>query len=152
MGLPCSVLTASGAENGADILAAAGPAVFAQAAALALRGSNTERVTRFDFRQAEFTYTPDLSGLRSQLQLALVLFIVGLILWPISIWADVRARQHEADALNNQIATICAQTFSGTLCTQAPFKALEPEVRSTREVANHLGVTGNGLSALEVMR
>jgi hypothetical protein len=25
-------------------------------------------------------------------------------------------------------------------------------VRSTRELANHLGITGNGLSALEVMR
>ena len=147
-GLPCAVLSASGAEA----LNTAGPAVFANAAALALRGSTTARTTQFDFRQAEFRYTPDLSGLSSQLRLAVALFALGLILWPLSTWSDLRARQREADALRGQVATICSQTFPQVSCGEQPFEVIESEVRSTRELANHLGVTGSGLSALDVMR
>ena len=147
-GLPCAVLSASGAEA----LNTAGPAVFAHAAALALRGSRTARTTQFNFRQAEFSYTPDLSGLRSQLRLAVVLFALGLILWPLSVWSDLKARQREAEALKGQIATICAQTFPQVACSEQPFEAIEIQVRFKRELANHLGITGSGLSALEVMR
>jgi type IV pilus assembly protein PilM len=151
-GLPCSVLTVSGAEASTNALAAAGPPVFAQAAALALRGSTTARVTELDFRQGEFEYTPDLSGLSSQLRLALFLFILCLVLWPISLWSDLRTRRSQADALYAQLETICTQTFPDAACAPNPFQRIENEVRSTRELANHLGVTGNGLSALEVMR
>ena len=146
-GLPCAVLSASGTET----LSKAGTAAFAHAAALALRGS-TARTTQFDFRQAEFTYAQDLPGLSSQLQLAVALFAIALILWPLSIWSDLRERQREADALKGQIATICAQVFPQLSCGDASFDAIESEVRTTRELADHLGITGNGLSALDVMR
>ncbi len=49
-------------------------------------------------------------------------------------------------------ASICSQVFPQISCSERPFEAIESEVRSTRELANHLGITGNGLSALDVMR
>src|SRR5262249_26896451 len=69
MGMSTRVLEVTREGDGAEELAQAGPAVFAQAAALALRGASTERVTQTDFRQAELAYAPDLTGLRPQLQL-----------------------------------------------------------------------------------
>ena len=151
-GLPCSVLTVSGSEEGTEALAAADTLVFAQAAALALRGSMTARVTQLDFRQDEFRYTPDLSGLRSQLRLALTLFLVCLFLWPLGSWSELAGKLRHRKAVTAQIEQICAQTFPDADCAAEPYQTFAREVRATRELANHLGVTGNGLSALEVLR
>src|SRR5262249_14486338 len=59
-GLPTKVLEVAREGDGAEELDQAGAAVFAQAAALALRGASTERVTQSDFRQYELAYSPDL--------------------------------------------------------------------------------------------
>jgi hypothetical protein len=72
-------MTRSG--DGAEEFAQAGPALFAQAAALALRGAATERVTQIDFRQGDLGYSPDLSGLRPQLRLTVGLFVLFLAVW-----------------------------------------------------------------------
>ena len=61
-GLPARVLEVTRSGDGAEDFAEAGPALFAQAAALALRGAATERVTQTDFRQGDLAYSPDLSG------------------------------------------------------------------------------------------
>jgi len=151
-GLPCSVLTLSGSEEGTEALAEANPLVFAQAAALALRGSMTARVTQIDFRKGEFRYTPDLSGLRSQLRLALTLFLVCLFLWPLTNWFERGGKLRHRKAVTAQIEQICEQTFPDADCATEPYQTFESEVRATRELANHLGVTGSGLSALEVLR
>lgn len=125
---------------------------FAHALALALRASNTERVTAIDLRQDEFAYVPDLSGMRGQLQLALGLFGLVLLLWVSSLAAQVWSAGAHADALRAQLRSIYLETSPGETPPPDPARALEAELRETRELANHLGVTGSGPSVLEVLR
>jgi type II secretory pathway component PulL len=74
--------------------------------------------------------------------LVLLLANLGVELW---------ARDRRADALAEQLAGVYSLTF-GEGGGSDPFSAMETRVRETRDLANHLGVTGNGLSALEVLR
>jgi type IV pilus assembly protein PilM len=152
VGIPCSVLTAASAESGAEMLASAGTPSFAQAVSLALRISTSERVTQLDLRQGEFEYAADLSGLRSQLRIALPLFIICLLLWPISLYSAVLARSNQAENLRARLKTVCEQTFPRASCETNTYQVMKDELRTTRELAEHLGVTSSGLSALDVLR
>ncbi|MFI5315879.1 MAG: pilus assembly protein PilM [Myxococcota bacterium] len=151
-GLPTRVLEVSRSGDGAELLSEAGPAVFAQAAALALRGASTERVTQTDFRQAELAYAPDLSGLRPQLRLTVGLFALFLALWTASAAARAYFAGHRIERLRGEVASILTQTFAGVDPGKDPLKTFETRAAETRALAAHLGVTGKGLSMLEILR
>ncbi|MFQ5515643.1 MAG: pilus assembly protein PilM [Myxococcota bacterium] len=150
--LPTSILDVKEARAGLEGLAEAGTARFAQAAALALRGSTSERVTELDLRQGEFEYVPDLSGLRTQLRLAVGLFALCLLLWPASLYSGVLARTSRAETLHRSLESACLAVAPDAHCSEDPYAALEERLRTTREIASHLGVTGRGLSMLELVR
>jgi len=152
LGVPCVVLEVPLRDPELAPLAEAGPAVFAQAAALALRGAPTARVTSFDFRQREFAWVPDLSDLRRSAGATLALAGLVLVLWVGSLLVERGARDRRADALSERIAALHEATFGERPPNGDAFAALEAKTRETRELAAHLGVTGLGLSALEVLR
>jgi type IV pilus assembly protein PilM len=151
-GLPTRVLEVSRSGGGADELAQAGPAVFAQAAALALRGASTERVTQTDFRQGELAYSPDLSGLRPQLRLTVGLFGLFLVLWVASAATRAWWASHRIGQLRAEVASILTQTFPDAQPGSEPLQVFEARAAETRALAAHLGVTGKGLSVLEILR
>ncbi|HXZ86204.1 MAG TPA: hypothetical protein VEI82_12015, partial [Myxococcota bacterium] len=59
---------------------------------------------------------------------------------------------HRASQLRGQVASILEQTFPGTAPGADPLKTFEAKAAETRALAAHLGVTGKGLSVLEVLR
>jgi general secretion pathway protein L len=152
IGLPCRRLQVPESAPEVAALARAGPERFAQAAALALRGASTRRVTTVDFRQGEFAYTPDLTDLRRGLQVSVGLLAAVLLLWIGSLAAEVASENRRATRLREAIANVYAQTFPDAPPESDAFRALEQRVQSTRELAEHLGVTGTGLSGLDVLR
>lgn len=151
-GLPARVLEVTRSGDGAEDFAEAGPALFAQAAALALRGAATERVTQTDFRQGDLAYSPDLSGLRPQLRLTVGLFALFLVVWAASAGTRAWYASHRVGALRGEVASILTQVFPGTEPGADPLKTLETKAAETRALAAHLGVTGKGLSVLEILR
>jgi general secretion pathway protein L len=151
-GLPCHVLTVRDGEKPMASLSEAGAGLYGQAAALALRGASTERVTRTDFRQADLSYTPDLSGMSRQLQFCLALFGLFLALWIGSGVARNVANGRSVRQLRADMQSIFSQTFPDAPAVADPLAALETRTREMRELANHLGVTDSGLSVLDVLR
>jgi len=151
-GLPTRVLEVTRRSDGGDRFADAGAALFAQAAALALRGSSTERVTQSDFRQADLAYAPDLSGLRPQLRFTVGLFGLFLALWVASAIFAAWLEGRRVESSEAELASIYAQVFPDAQPSDVPLEALEKRAAETRELAAHLGVTGKGLSVLEILR
>lgn len=152
LGLPCAPIEVPLGDPELEPLSEAGPAVFAQATALALRGAPTARVTHFDFRSGEFAYTPDLGDLRRSLGFTIALVAAVLVLLVSNLAVELWARERRADALAEQLGGVYSLTFGDDAGGADPFASMEQRVRETRDLANHLGVTGNGLSALEVLR
>jgi general secretion pathway protein L len=150
-GLPARVLEVSREGEGAERFAEAGAALYAQAAALALRGSSTERITQSDFRQADLAYAPDLTGLRPQLRIAVGLFALFLVLWVASAGSRAWLEGRRSAALRADIGSIHEQVF-GAAPQGEPIESLEKRAAETRALAAHLGVTGKGLSVLEILR
>ena len=151
-GIACRVLSVPRGVEGATGLARAAAPIFAQAAALALRGAGPTRTTRSDFRQDEFVYVPDLSGLRPQLQLTTVLFAVLLLLWPASYAARSISSSSRESALEDNIAALYTAALPGAPAPPDPMKGLEDKFAEVQDLANHLGVTGLGQSPLELLR
>lgn len=151
IGLACDALPVPPGDEGRSLLASVGPDRFANAAALALRAAPTARVTRLDFRREEFRYTPDLSDLRRALRPTAALAALVLALWIASLGARAFDYARQADALRAQLNAIHAQAFPDAPTPADPLEAIETRVQETRELASHLGVTGNGLSPLEVL-
>jgi type IV pilus assembly protein PilM len=151
-GIPCRVLSVPRGVEGATGLARAAVPIFAQATALALRGAGSTRSTRSDFRQDEFAYVPDLSGLRPQLQLTTVLFAVLLLLWPASYAARSISASSRAGALEDNIGALYSAALPGQPVPADPMKGLEDKYGEVQDLANHLGVTGLGQSPLELLR
>jgi hypothetical protein len=132
-------------------LAGANLAAFAQAAALALRASRTERVTDIDFRQEEFAQVPDLSALRGQLQLTLALFGLLLVLWMAGSAVRSAVADYGVSARERELQSLYAQLYPDASAAPDALRALESRARETRELAAHLGITGAS-SVLEVLR
>jgi cell division ATPase FtsA len=151
-GLPCQALALPPDAEGLAELRE-DTAVYAHAAALALRAAGRQqRATRVDLRQDEFRYVADLSGLRAQLRLTLGLFGLVLALWIASLGTQLwSARRYEA-ALGTELGRVYEATLPGETAPAEPTNALEAKLRETRELANHLGVVGGGISVLEVLR
>ena len=150
--LPCRVLGAAPLSSGLEELSSELAPSFAQAAALALRGAPSARVTRADFRKGEFRYTPDLSGLQGHLRLTAGLFALVLVLWIGSLLSELAGAASRESFATAQIDRIYAEVFPDSEPPADPMKALGEELTSSRELAAHLGVTGRGLSALDILR
>ncbi len=152
IGISCESLRVGPIDKSRSKLATAGPDRFAQAAALALRGAPPARATRVDFRQGDFKYTPDLSDLRRGLGPTGVLAALLLVLWIGSLIVRVVDTGRHSSALRDEAQVVYQKSFRNASPTQDPVKAIETRVREIRELANHLGVTGDNLSPLEVLR
>ncbi len=151
-GLATHVLEVPLGVEAGERFAEAGPALFAQAAALALRGSSTERVTQSDFRQGELAYSPDLSGLRSQLRFTVGVFLLFHALWVGSAAMRAWLEGRRVEGSERQHHEIYTQVFPEAMPSGQPLEDLETRAAETRELAAHLGVTGKGLSVLEILR
>jgi general secretion pathway protein L len=151
LGLPCAVLRVPDDKAGMSAFAAAGPPLYAHAAALALRGVQMARVTRIDFRQGEFEYQPDLSELRRGMLLTTGLAASVLLLWIASLAVGIFTTERRIDALETSLAGIFREAFPDSSPTGDPLVALEERVHETQDLADHLGVH-RGRSALEVLR
>jgi type IV pilus assembly protein PilM len=151
--LSCQVLGAAPPDAGLSGLPADRAPAFAQAVALALRGAPTGRVTQTDYRKDEqFHYTPDLSGLESQLRIAAGLFAAVLLLWIASTVSGYFSARASMEAHQTQLESVYSQTFPGDPLPSDPAARIREKLRETRALADHLGVTGTGLSVLEVLR
>ncbi|MEE8558979.1 MAG: type II secretion system protein GspL, partial [Myxococcota bacterium] len=152
LGLPCRVLAVPPGEEGRSLLSTVGPARFAQATALALRGASRSRVTKIDFRRDEFRYKPDLSDLRRGLRLPAVLAVALLLVWMGGLGARILANARQASTYQQQLAEVYQQSYPDAPPTDRPLAAIQERVRKTRQVADHLGVTGGGVSPLQILR
>ncbi len=129
----------------------ADPSRFAQAAALAVRGAGRRAATQINFRRGEFAYAKDLSALRRQLQLTLALFALVLALWLASTVSKMIMNESQVDRLQQTIFSIHRQTFPTSRATGNFMQAMETEYGRARELADHLGVTGRGLTILDAL-
>ena len=150
--LPCRVLGPPPLGSGLEALSAETAPALAQATALALRGAHTARVTRSNLRQDEFRYTPDLSGLQGQLRLTAALFGLLLVLWVSSLGAELFSASASVARAEEQLDRVYEQIFPGKPVPGDPLAALRAELGEARELAAHLGLTGGGLSVLELLR
>ena len=151
-GLPCRPLLVEPGEGGRSLLTMAGPAPFAHAAALALRGQLRGRATHVDFRQGDLRYVPDLSQLRRGLRPTAALVAVAVLLWFGQLLVQLRDLEGQGRALRAQLAQVYSHSFPDAPATNEPLQTMETRVREAKELANHLGVTGNNLSPLEILR
>lgn len=150
-GLPCQTLQVPNLRQELAAFSDAGPR-FAQAAALALRGVASRRVTTVDLRQGKFAYEVDLSDLRRGIQASFALAAMALLLWIGGLWSELASIERRADALRSGVSSIYLQVFPDATDAPDPYRAFEARVRETRELAAHLGVTGTGRSGLDIMR
>ena len=75
-----------------------------------------------------------------------------MLLWFLQLTLELRGLEHESASLRTELAQIYTTAFPETPPTDTPLRAIEARVRETRELASHLGVTGNNLSPLEILR
>jgi type IV pilus assembly protein PilM len=150
--LPCRPLRVEPGDGGRSLLTASGPEAFAHAAALALRGALRGRTSQLDFRQGELRYVPDLTQLRRGLRPTVALLLLTIVLWVGQLFVGLQKLEGQANTLRADLSTVYASAFPNEPETNDPLRAIEMRVRETRELANHLGVTGNNLSPLEILR
>ena len=129
----------------------ADPSRFAQAAALAVRGTGRRAATRIDFRRGEFAYTADLAALKRQLQLTLALFSLVLALWLASTVSKMLISESQVEQLQQTISSIHHQIFPNSRATENFMQEMETEYGRARDLADHLGVTGRGLTILDAL-
>jgi general secretion pathway protein L len=151
LGLPCTALRVPDGAVGMSRLAEAGAPLHAHAAALALRGAPSARVTRTDFRQREFAYQPDLSELRRGVLVSAGLVLAAVVLWMASLATSIFTTERRIDAFEANLAGIFREAFPDSSPTADPLAALTKRVDETLELADHLGVDRER-SALEVLR
>jgi type IV pilus assembly protein PilM len=152
MGFPCRVLTVPASLKGTGALAQGRAPVFAQAAALALRGSGPQASTRMDLRQEEFKFVPDLSALRPQIQYTALLLGALLLLWPLSLASQLAGSALQTRRIRAEIERVHGQVFPGEAVAEDPMKSFMDRYNETKALADHLGVTGTGASPLEMLR
>ncbi len=150
--LPCRLLGPPPLSSGLEELSSELAPSFAQATALALRGAPSERITRADFRKEEFRYTPDLSSLQGTLRVTAGLFALTLVLWIASLASELAGATSREALAQEQLARIYTQVSAGAAPPHDPLAALETQLAASRELAAHLGVTGRGLTVLEILR
>jgi len=137
--------------EGAALLAAGDPALFAPALALALRGTS-RALTRTDFRQEEFSYRTDLRNvlgrdLRPTAMLASGVAALGLAWAGTSMVLD----SHRAEAVNSEVAQLYRDAVPGSDLPANPARALSERIDEARDLADFLGLYGGNHSALDLL-
>lgn len=137
--------------EGAALLAAGDPALFAPALALALRGTNRAR-TRTNFRQAEFGYRTDLRGLLGQ-DLRPTAILAGGVAALTLAWGatSMTLDSRRAETVESEIARLYAEAVPGAAVPANPTRALSERIDDARELADFLGVYGGNLSAFSLL-
>jgi general secretion pathway protein L len=137
--------------EGAALLAAGDPALFAPALALALRGTSRSK-TRTNFRQAEFGYRTDLRSvlgkdLRPTAMLATVVGVLGIAWGATAMTLDSR----RADSATAEVARLFQAAVPGAPVPANPTRALAERIEAARELADFLGVYGGNHSAFNLL-
>jgi general secretion pathway protein L len=137
--------------EGAALLAAGDPALFAPALALALRGTARGK-TRTNFRQEEFGYRTDLRNLfgrdlRPTAMLAGGVAAIALVSGATSMAIDSR----RADSANIEVARLYSAAVPGAELPANPVRALADRIDEARELADFLGVYGGNHSAFNLL-
>jgi len=139
-----------GGALGQAFLAAGDPALFAPAAALALRGS-ARATTGMDFRQDELARRIDLRKVGRELRWTAALFAcaVGLALGSVAAKAVIQDRR--ADALEVRAGALYHEAFPADPVPEHPVAALQASLQEAEHRANTLGVYRGNLSALDLL-
>jgi general secretion pathway protein L len=137
--------------DGAALLAAGDPALFAPALALALRGTSRAR-TRTNFRQAEFGYRTDLRSilgkdLRPTAILAGGVAALGMAWGVTSMTLDAQ----RADAARAEVERLYLEAVPGGPLPANPVRALAERIDEAQELADFLGVYGGNHSAFNLL-
>jgi type IV pilus assembly protein PilM len=152
MGLPCRTLAVPNAVVGIGPLGDGRVHVFAHAAALALRSCGPTRSTQLELRQEEFRFVPDLSALWPQVQWTGLLLAVLLLLWPLSLGSELFGAHRQTSKLRGEIARVHQTLFPDLPVGEDPMQSFMARYQETKDLADHLGVTGSGASPLEILR
>ena len=137
--------------EGAALLAAGDPALFAPALALALRGT-TRAKTRTNFRQEEFGYRTSLRTYLGKDLRPTAMLAGGVALLAVaSLMTSLMLDSHRADRAAEQVAALYRESVPDGPLPANPVRALTERIDESRELADFLGVYGGNLSALDVL-
>jgi hypothetical protein len=151
IGVPTHRLVTPEDPDKAALLSGGDPLLFAPALALALR-STSQALTRFNFRQDEFSFRSNWAWLMGrELRPTLGLALLCLILLGGSGAISIQLEASRAKRLENQMAARYVEIFPDRPVPSQPLAALAQEVSSARERANFLGLYGGNLSALDLL-
>jgi type IV pilus assembly protein PilM len=150
IGVPARRLQAPPGDAGKALLAAGDPALFAPAAALALRGTARAR-TRTDFRQGEFALRFDVGELGRHLAWTGVLAGAALVLAAVLAITSIATQARRADVVEEEMARLYAEAFPGAPASGNVLGAMQGAVRSAHDRADFLGVYRGNLSALDLL-
>lgn len=132
------------------LLAGGDPLVYAQATALALRGTLRAK-TRLNFRRDEFAYRVDLQKIGRELVWTGRLAAVAALLGAIVLGTGAVLQSRQADALERNLQAQYEQAFPGQPAPANVGTAMREAVAGAHERADALGVYRGNLSALDLL-
>jgi general secretion pathway protein L len=150
IGLPVETLQPPSDPRTAEMLSGADPVLFAQALALAIRGS-AEATTRMNFRQDELAYKTDLRQIFIRdLRPTVILVACALGSAFVSLITTYSLETSRARALEKETRRLYQEAFPGGSASN-PVPALSAALRQDKERADFLGIYGTNLSALDLL-
>jgi len=137
--------------EGAALLAAGDPALFAPALALALRGT-TRGKTRTNFRQAEFGYRTDFRSLLGK-DLRPTAMLAGGVAALAVAWGatSMTLDSRRIETVKSEIARLYSEAVPGAPLPANPTRALAEKIDESRDLADFLGVYGGNHSAFNLL-
>jgi hypothetical protein len=149
-GIPAARLGLPREGHGEGLVAGGPPILFAQAIALALRGTAQAR-TRMNFRQDEFAVRLDLGRFARGFRTTGWIAAAALLLALLNFGTKTALNARQATALEAQVAALYSEAFPGRPIATDPVAALREQVRSAEGRADFLGVYRGNLSALDLL-
>jgi hypothetical protein len=149
-GIPAARLGMPRPDRGGSLVAGGPPILFAQAIALALRGT-TQSKTRMNFRQDEFALKLNVGRVFEAFRTTAWLAAATLLIVLLSFVTTARIEDGRADALEGQARQIYADLVPGEAPPGDLVGALRQQVDSANERAEFLGVYRGNLSALDLL-
>ena len=136
--------------EGAGLVAAGDPLIYAQAIALGLRG--TSRATSsIDFRQGEFAFRRSLGEMTREFRPTAVLAAVALSLLVLGGIHSSYLQARRAGAVEDQIAQLYGEALPNRPLPEDPLAEMRRAVRDAHARAEFLGVYRGNLSALDLL-
>ncbi len=149
-GVPTARLALPKDPEGAALVAAGDPLLYAQAIALGLRGTSRAR-TAIDFRQGDFAFRHSIGAFTRDLRPSAVLAGVALGLLLVSGITSSSLEARREAAVQQQIAQLYAQALPNLPLPEDPVAALRRAVSDAHRRAEFLGVYRGNLSALDLL-